>query len=279
MSVDTLRDVMVRRLIKVGPKDNLLQVQGLIQRFEVGRIIVADDSRPLGILTRKDMIRYLLEDTSDRDLDEIKANDVMTRDLVRLPESASIAEAARLMIEKGISSVIAVDPQGKLVGLVTKTDLCLYFGSRASPGHRVRDWMTPKPISVRGSASIFKVTALMQQQRISRVLVQNVKLEGIVTVSDLVTAGVVFNPKGPIEARKPIMMKGMMVKASNLPLLSARDVMTANPVTVDVDADLSSVAKLMSTHRISGVPVVDRKERLVGILTKTDIVKAIAKTS
>jgi len=279
MLVDTLRDIMVRKLVKVGPRDNLLQVQSLIQRFEVGRVIVADDSKPLGILTRKDMIRCLLEDTSDRDLDEIKASDVMTRDLVGLSESASLGEAARLMIEKGISSVIVVDSQGKLLGLVTKTDLCLYFGSRASPGQRVRDWMTPKPISVRGSASIFKVAALMQQQRISRVLVQNTKLEGVVTVSDLVRAGVVFNPKGPIEARKPIMMRGMMVKASTLSLLSALDVMTANPVTADVDGDLSSVAKLMSTHRISGVPVVDRKARLVGVLTKTDIVRAIAKIS
>jgi len=279
MLVDTLRDIMVRKLVKVGPRDNLLQVQSLIQRFEVGRVIVADDSKPLGILTRKDMIRCLLEDTSDRDLDEIKASDVMTRDLVGLSESASLGGAARLMIEKGISSVIVVDSQGKLLGLVTKTDLCLYFGSRASPGQRVRDWMTPKPISVRGSASIFKVAALMQQQRISRVLVQNTKLEGVVTVSDLVRAGVVFNPKGPIEARKPIMMRGMMVKASTLSLLSALDVMTANPVTADVDGDLSSVAKLMSTHRISGVPVVDRKARLVGVLTKTDIVRAIAKIS
>jgi len=51
--------------------------------------------------------------------------------------------------------------------------------------------------------------------------------------------------------------------------------MTPNPVTVDVNEDISTVVLLMIRNGISGLPVV-RKSLLAGIITKSDIVKAIA---
>jgi CBS domain-containing protein len=52
--------------------------------------------------------------------------------------------------------------------------------------------------------------------------------------------------------------------------------MTSNPITVDVSDDVSTVSLLMIRHGISGLPVV-RSKLLVGIVTKTDIVRAIVK--
>jgi CBS domain-containing protein len=51
--------------------------------------------------------------------------------------------------------------------------------------------------------------------------------------------------------------------------------MTANPVTIDAKEDVSIAALLMIRHNISGLPVI-RKLNLVGIITKSDIVNAIA---
>ena len=56
----------------------------------------------------------------------------------------------------------------------------------------------------------------------------------------------------------------------------ATDIMTSNPVTVDVSDDVSNVSLLMIRNGISGLPVVKGK-LLVGIVTKTDIVRAIVK--
>ncbi|HSD04802.1 MAG TPA: CBS domain-containing protein, partial [Nitrosopumilaceae archaeon] len=55
----------------------------------------------------------------------------------------------------------------------------------------------------------------------------------------------------------------------------ATDIMTPNPVVIDAKEDVSTAALLMIRHGISGLPVV-RNSLLVGILTKTDIAKAIA---
>jgi CBS domain-containing protein len=52
--------------------------------------------------------------------------------------------------------------------------------------------------------------------------------------------------------------------------------MTQRTLTISPDEPLSRAADLMIEHGISGLPVVDSKGRVEGILTKTDIIRAIA---
>ena len=51
--------------------------------------------------------------------------------------------------------------------------------------------------------------------------------------------------------------------------------MTSNPITIDEDEDVKQAITLMIKHNISGLPVV-KKSKLVGILTKSDIVNVLA---
>lgn len=55
----------------------------------------------------------------------------------------------------------------------------------------------------------------------------------------------------------------------------AREIMKHNPITVTREADLTEAAQIMSNNRISGLPVVNSVDNLVGIVTKTDITKAL----
>jgi len=53
--------------------------------------------------------------------------------------------------------------------------------------------------------------------------------------------------------------------------MRARDVMTPHVITVDPDASVQALARLLSERGISGVPVVDSDERLVGIVSEGDL--------
>jgi CBS domain-containing membrane protein len=53
--------------------------------------------------------------------------------------------------------------------------------------------------------------------------------------------------------------------------VSVRDVMTKNVITISDDADLSEVTNLLSENRISGLPVVDRENRVIGVITEADV--------
>ncbi len=54
--------------------------------------------------------------------------------------------------------------------------------------------------------------------------------------------------------------------------MRVRDLMTAKVFTVRTDTAVNDVARLMATHGVSGVPVLDAQERLVGIVTELDLI-------
>jgi CBS domain-containing protein len=54
------------------------------------------------------------------------------------------------------------------------------------------------------------------------------------------------------------------------------DLMTAHPVVVSVDCSLTEAAELLDFYGITGLPVVDRKGQLAGVVSQTDIVRAEA---
>jgi CBS domain-containing protein len=58
-------------------------------------------------------------------------------------------------------------------------------------------------------------------------------------------------------------------------MLHAKDIMTTNVVTVYVDDTIDRAVALMVRHRISGLPVLDREDRPVGIVSEFDLLELI----
>jgi CBS-domain-containing membrane protein len=56
-------------------------------------------------------------------------------------------------------------------------------------------------------------------------------------------------------------------------MLTARDIMTREVITIGPGASVEDLAKLLAAHRISGVPVTDDKGALVGVVTQSDLVQ------
>jgi CBS-domain-containing membrane protein len=56
-------------------------------------------------------------------------------------------------------------------------------------------------------------------------------------------------------------------------MLTARDLMTREVITIAPEASVEDLAKLLATHRISGVPVIDAGGALVGVVTQSDLVQ------
>ena len=56
-------------------------------------------------------------------------------------------------------------------------------------------------------------------------------------------------------------------------MLTARDIMTREVVTIQAEASVEALAKLLEEHRIGGAPVLDRNGALVGVVTQSDLVQ------
>ena len=55
-------------------------------------------------------------------------------------------------------------------------------------------------------------------------------------------------------------------------MLTAKDIMTREPITVSPDTEIARAASLLLEKGINGVPVVDKKEELVGIICQSDLI-------
>src|ERR1043165_5487433 len=58
---------------------------------------------------------------------------------------------------------------------------------------------------------------------------------------------------------------------SVMPQLQVRDVMTAEVITARDDASCADVAAMLASHQISAVPIVDRFDAVVGVVSWTDL--------
>jgi CBS domain-containing protein len=142
----------------------------------------------------------------------MKAVDVMTQNVVTIWSKASVVEAAKLMLERGISGLPVLNDEGRLTGMVTEGDLfrrveigteprhpgqssqskssydllCEYLKSR---GQHVENIMSPDVIRVFENTPLAEVAALLDMKRIKRVpVMRDGKMVGIVSRADLLRA-------------------------------------------------------------------------------------------
>ena len=267
---------MTRKILTCLPEAPLSEVQDLMVDQRVSRILVVDSNKQdLGIITEKDLVNFLIRETSRRGLDNIRAEEVMSMRLITVKTVAPVAEAARTMIRENVSSLVVKD--GQVEGIVTKSDIVTYLAALATTiGYTVRDFMTANPITMSPSQSTFFAAELMSQHRISRIVViDQTRPMGIITLADLaIASSIIAQPRLPGEGREKFSQRVEFV--TNIRRLTARNVMTRNPLCVNQNADLVSSAKLMTRQGISGLPVIDDSEKLVGIITKSDLTRAIA---
>ena len=138
----------------------------------------------------------------------MQAQDVMTTVVATIPADATVQEAAKLMLERGISALPVMDSKDRVIGVVSEGDLMrrAEFGTDSSRswwlrlfaedaardyvkthGASVRDVMTSPVISVRRTTPLDEVARLLEKHRIKRAPVLDAgRLVGIVSRADRV---------------------------------------------------------------------------------------------
>jgi len=268
-------DYMSRKVIVVYPSDTLARARNLMLHHNISRLVVVDENlKPIGILTETDMAAALLNESvreSPRPIDGILVSEIMVSPIVFIGPKAYLKTAAMLMIKGGFSSLPVIDGEGDLIGIITKTDIVRAYSEHYSGVYRVGEIMSSPVITVNPLHSVYRVGKIFEKYKISRVVVlDGGKPIGIITKTDLTFR--LFSHKSTKikfedESRRSI-------KVLRVPV--ALDVMTPNPITIGVDEDAVKAAEIMLDNGISGLPVVNSSGSLVGIITKTDVVKAVA---
>jgi CBS domain-containing protein len=125
--------------------------------------------------------------------------------------------------------------------------------------------MTPNPITIVPKTTLPDAHQLMQDSKIRRLpVVDRGHLVGIVTLGD-------------VREAQPSNATTLSIFELNylLSKLTVDRIMTREPLTIPPDATIQKAARVMLDHKIGGLPVMDG-ERLVGIITESDIFRVLA---
>ncbi len=144
--------------------------------------------------------------------------DVMTRDPIIVRGETPLQEAIQILAEKRISGLPVVDDAGKLVGIISETDLMWQ-----------ETGLTPPAYIMFLDSVIFLKNPAAYERDLHKALGQTVG-----------------------------------------------EVMSKNPITTKSDQPLKEAAKIMSDRNVHRLPVLDTEGQVVGILTRGDIIRAMA---
>jgi CBS domain-containing protein len=185
-----------------------------------------------------------------RDLSRYKeVKDIMSKDVVTITPEASMAEAAEIMGEKHIGSLI-VTKYNTPVGIVTERDfLSKVLALEKNPEQEKVEAIMSYPLTTIGPAAKIKEAAQMMMHKKSRLGVfESGRLVGVITASDLIRS------------------------LPDVPETEAKvdDFMTKEIVTADEKTPVNRIAKLMGEKRIGSVIVTSEGEPF-GIFTERDL--------
>jgi len=129
-STKPLKDVLNRDVITIGPTASVSEAAYLMMREEIGSLVVVDDERfPLGIITDRDLVISVI--AGGKNSEEVIVEEVMTKDLVYIDESANIMDILSTLSEYSIRRM-PVTKDGKLTGIVSVDDLIVVIATELS---------------------------------------------------------------------------------------------------------------------------------------------------
>ena len=129
----------------------------------------------------------------------------------------------------------------------------------------VKDWMSTNVITIDVDDSMQQAVRLLKENNIRMLpVLRNAKLAGVVSDADLKRASASDATLLDIHELLYLISK-----------IKIKDIMTKAPITVPPDFTVEETAQILLDHKISGVPVVDEKGRVAGIITRDDLFKVL----
>lgn len=107
---------------------------GLLELHDIGTLPVMKKNRIVGFFTLEDLSNSIESFTADRPppgmpdkISNLMVEEIMQTEITTIPLVYTVEETAELMLKKGINSIAVVDGEGRLSGIITRSDILKAF--------------------------------------------------------------------------------------------------------------------------------------------------------
>ncbi len=247
-----VEDVMNRDVFTVCPDDTVTTAAKIVSDNKISCVVVTDSGSVAGILTEPDFLKRAM--SLKRDFNEIRVAEIMSASVVTVPADLSIFEASKTMEKKGIKQLPVLE-KGKLVGIVTQTDLIRTLTSYVM-WRDVVEIMSRDVSTVQKNTTVSEASQIMTSHDISSIVVlDGDRVIGLLTERDIINRIITLQKSADTQVEQ---------------------VMSSPVISIPPDFSVISANNLMEKMYIRRLVVIEDK-CLRGIIVQTDIFKAIEK--
>jgi CBS domain-containing protein len=259
-----IADIATGDYVEVDAEERLGKIRSLFERENPRGIIVTDDGEYAGVIGQRQLVQSHVEDDTKAESLLVSAPKVERTDDVR--------EVARVLVEGG-TKVAPVFEAGRLWGIVT-TNAILEAVLDHLDALTVEAIYTEDVVTVTEDTNIGRAINLLREHSISRVPVLDDAglLSGILTTHDIVNVVIRDMDKTTVGERA-----GGNDRILDIPVY---DEMASPVATTSLDESVDRSVERMLENDYTGLVVTpeDDDRRVEGILTKTDVLRALTYT-
>ena len=271
--------IATRDVVSVPPTTTILGAVETMTKCRFRRLPVTDagTGKIRGIITSGDVINFMGGGDKYR-LVQVKhggnliaavnesVRAIMTRQLETLPDSARIADAVGIIVNKKIGGLPIVNNDGVLAGIITERDVMRVLAAEKS-SLAVENVMTASLRVTQPDCPIAEVTRDMTQHRFRRLpVVSDEVLYGIITATDIMR----YLGSREVFSR---LSTGDIAEVMGLPV---RTLIAGDLFTITPEKSINEAARQMLEKNIGALPVIE-DTRLIGLVTEFDLVRAFAR--
>ena len=257
-----ISDIATREFVEVDANKRLGKVRAIFERENPKGIIVTESGEYEGVITQKQLVQSHVEDNA-----KVGA---MVRSAPKVELTADVRKVARVLVEGG-TKVAPVFQSGELWGIITE-DAILEAVLENLDALTIEQIYTEDVITVEEDTNVGQIVNLLRKHSISRlpVLDDADGLTGMVTRHDIVDVVVRDMDKATRGDRS-----GEIERVLDMPVY---DIMNSPVETADPSDSVRDAVARMLERDFGGLVVTDDASGVIGIVTKTDILRALTFT-
>jgi CBS domain-containing protein len=122
---DAIGEICVRDVVSAARDTPVLEAARLMRSRHVGDVVVVENGRrgpvPVGIVTDRDIVVGII--APEIEVSRLTLGDIMSRDLITIPENQHVFETVEQMQRHGIRRLPVTDKEGVLFGIISIDDL------------------------------------------------------------------------------------------------------------------------------------------------------------
>lgn len=252
--------------VTIDKDQRLSYALDLLDKKGVDRLIVTEDNELKGILTYADIADRLgVSKVVAVSIGRLHVSSAMTDTVITVTPDEDITDVAQLMINRGMSGCPVVDKNGELVGVITKMELSVLV--RKFDKVKVSELMTSEGLIIVSPVErLIKARAELLDAGVSGLPVTDGgRVLGLLTERMVAEAMARFSVEVPDKHR-----------ANQVRQIRVVDAMLQQPPLTTPEESLAEAVEKMLESNLNILPVVTEGNKLVGVISQTDLTRFVA---